>query len=175
MLDNSEHDNVSCVCKTRSVCQLNQFSDELCQCKDFCKKYLPQYNSLVERLTKVCFFTFNPKPKTQAQHEFLEGLIPSDLKIFQKWVKANFTDDDNIESFIAVSELTKKAQIHYHVLVKFKDKVKFKKRVVQRLYYDGNIDAQYKPPRFGLHYLFKQQEDMMQYHEAKRKEVIITK
>lgn len=146
-----------CKCHVSAVCSIDQ-----CECQPFCKKYEALYLSIGEKLTKCVFLTFAPAPKTQAASELCPENDGDRFKSFYKMLKK----DDNIESFILVAELTLKGQLHYHAFIRYKNKVTFIKRIVQTLYWGGNVLPFYGKPKKGIHYLFKTATTMEEYLEG---------
>lgn len=146
-------DSNICKCKIRTQCTISQ-----CECISYCTIMNSIYELINPHLLQRCFLTFSPTPKTAAGAEFGE----SPYKEFKTFVKS-FLKSDNIEEYIAVPELTLKGQIHYHVYLKFKNKVTFIKQVIQPLYHRGNVLPIYGSPKEGLHYLFKSSNLMFEY------------
>jgi hypothetical protein len=151
-----------CICGQVSKCNLVD-----CECIDYCFEYKNLYSKMKSQLSKLCFLTFSPKPKGEAALEFGSSLCYNERNEFKSFVK-RYLKNNNIEDFIAVTELTNKGQIHYHVMLTFKSKVTFIKQVIQPLYYKGNVLPVYNAgPKEGIHYLFKAQLLMTEYHGKK--------
>lgn len=148
-----------CKCDTLSQCS----DGNSCECASYCPLYAGIYLVMKQELSKLCFLTFSPKPPTQSGSEFTKGLV-NERADFKKFID-RFIDTKNIKNYIAVTELTLKGQIHYHILLTFRSKVTFIKQVIQPLYYLGNVLPIYNTgPQKGMHYLFKSQKLMTEYH-----------
>jgi len=128
-------------------------------CETYCEHYQPLYDIIKSSLLHQCFLTFSPAPSSAAKYEFYKEDHTDD---FIRFVKS-YLLHANITNFIAVFELTLKGQPHYHVYLQFKNKVTFIKRVIQRLYHAGNVLPFYGPPSKGIHYLFKDSDNMAEY------------
>lgn len=145
---------------TRCKCPLGCTLGADCQCSGYCELYSDEYNYIKAKLTKFCWLTFSPKPRNETERQFN---LSDERQLFKDFIRS-FLKSKNIKNYIAVAELTKKGQIHYHVLCRFKSKVTFIKQVIQPLFYKGNIEPIYgSSPKFGLHYLFKEQDFMYDY------------
>lgn len=131
----------SCKCTISSQCEI-----EDCQCKDFCVNYVELYNKILDG-GQYCYMTISPKPSELQDDDDKLAMWLSD---FRNLLSCS-------DKFIIVAEYTQKAILHFHIMIKIKDRVKWIKRFVQRWYHISNICPIYKnQPKYGIHYLFKE-------------------
>lgn len=131
-----------CKCNVYSSCKIDKC---ICECLSYCKKYKPIYDKIL--LGFYVYYTINPPMKEHETDEFK----------LNYWLD-NFTElllcsDD----LIIVVEYSPKMQLHFHMMIRVKDRIKFEKGLVQKWFYRGNNDVRrLAQPVMGMHYLFKQ-------------------
>lgn len=153
-----------CICRQVTECKIGC----QCECSVYCESYKDTYVSIINAgMTKYAFLTFNPAPISQTKCELSYAKRDkADYQDFKDFVKSFFRKNQYVEKYIAISELTKKGQVHYHVFFSFKSKVSIIKSIVQVLYHRGNVLMLYgTKPKMGIHYLFKSQEEMREYYQ----------
>lgn len=139
-----------CKCEIRTECVGIE-----CQCDIYCKEYVELYILILTGIEEICWLTFSPKPNIlMTDRNHLESMIS---------LMKDMTKRKVVGNYILVTELTQKGQLHFHVFMSLKDKIKFMKRYVRHLYMIGNVLPIYGRPRDGIHYLFKSQGDMAKF------------
>lgn len=116
-----------------------------CECGAYCVQYKQLYNEIISG-GKYCYLTISPK---MIQYEEDEEKLDFWLSEFLNLRKCS-------DKYIIVVEYTKKMILHFHMMVKVKDRIKWNRGLIQRWYHLANIEPIYSQPKHGIHYLFKE-------------------
>lgn len=136
--------NSHCNCSIYSGCKIDKC---ICECAAFCHKYKDIYDKIL--LGNHYWYTLSPPMK---EYETDDAKLDFWLDEFVKLL-------DCCTDFIIVVEFDDKMRLHFHMMIRTKDDIKFKRSCVQRWYFKANNDIKrMSQPVMGMHYLFKQSE-----------------
>lgn len=101
-----------------------------------------------------CFLTVNPKPDSRMRYRDHN----------EKWLKEFVKVYKDVKAHLLLSiELTKKGQIHYHLMLGFRtrhDKFTFIRRYLQRWFHMANVEPIWNgEPTYKFPYLYKDIDD----------------
>lgn len=142
-----EEDSICCTCNVISKCPIGAG----CQCQKYCFHYINLYNEIIDG-GKYCWLTISPKPlQIETDEEKMAFWLCEFARVFRYCSNR----------YLIVIEYTNKMILHFHIMVKIYDYIRFKRQGIQTWYYKANIEPIYgSQPAKGVHYLFKSIDDV---------------